>query len=367
MSATISPAPSPAASVVQAALAGSGDSASALAPADAGNPGQFSALFQQLLGKQASVDAALVPVALPAGLPEGADPAEISQVLDALLPFLEAMGLNQDSQAAAETLVDATLVDTIVDGAPLAVLAAAHTPQSASIPAISAGREHPENFGKGPSAGLADLAARPEIVGISGRGSASASEFSSQLAAGGSGEKLLPQFSANPNGHVLNTLGQAPAQVSTAPLPALPVAQTVGAPGWGQELGNRIAWMASRMESRAELVLTPPQMGRIEVSLTVAGDQANAIFTSANPVVREALEAAMPRLREMLADAGIQLGQAQVGAENPQQSAQQEKNGDNFALGQGATPETGPFQAITDMPMTPGSLKVGRGLVDVFA
>lgn len=364
MTATISTAASPAASVVQATLAGSGDSASALASADAGNPGQFTALFQQLLGKQASVDAALVPVVLPAGLPEGTDPADISQVLDALLPFLEAMGLKQDSRAAAETLVD-----TIVDGAPLAVLAAAHTPQSASIPAISAAKEHPENFGKGPSAGLADLAARPEIVGISGRGSASASEFSTQLAAlqGGSGEKPLPQFSANPHGHVLNTMGQAPAQVSTAPLPALPIAQTVGAPGWGQELGNRIAWMASRMESRAELVLTPPQMGRIEVSLTVAGDQANAIFTSANPVVREALEAAMPRLREMLADAGIQLGQAQVGAENSQQSAQQEKNGDNFASGQGATSDPGPFQAITDMPLTPDSLKVGRGLVDVFA
>jgi flagellar hook-length control protein FliK len=361
MTATISTASSPAALVVQATLAGSGDADSALASADAGDPGQFTALFQQLLGKQASVDAALGQVVLPAGLPEGTDPADISQMLDALLPFIEAIGLNQDSQEAA--------VDTIMDGASLAVLAAAHTPQSASIPAISAAMGPPEHVGKGPSARLADLATRPEIVGISGRGSASTGEFSSQLAAvqGGSGEKPLPQFSVNPNGHVLNTFGHAPAQVSTAPLPALPVAQTVGAPGWGQELGNRIAWMANRMESRAELVLTPPQMGRIEVSLKISGDQANAIFTSANPVVREALEAAMPRLREMLADAGIQLGQAQVGAENARHSAQQEKNGDNFALGKGATPDMGPFQAITDIPMTPSSLKMGRGLVDVFA
>lgn len=216
---------------------------------------------------------------------------------------------------------------------------------------------------------MAELAARPEYAGAQGRGAAADGEFSSLLAAvpGNPGEKPLHQLSANPSGHVPNAISHAPTQSSANPLPVLPVAQTVGAPGWGQDLGNRIVWMASRMESRAELVLTPPQMGRIEVSLTVAGDQANAIFTSANPVVREALEAAMPRLREMLADAGIQLGQAQVGAENARQSAQQEKNGDNFALGQGATPETGPFQAITDMPMTPSGLKMGRGLVDVFA
>jgi flagellar hook-length control protein FliK len=367
MSATISTVSSPAASVVQATLPGSGDPEAALASADAGNPGQFTALFQQLLGKQASVDAALDPMALTAGVTEGIDPADIGKVLDALLPFLEVMELNHGSQETAEAVVDA-----IVDGTPLAVLAGVITPQSANNPAISAVKDIPEHVGKGPATGLtgtADLAARPEFAGAHGRGGAADGEFSSLLAAvpGNPGEKPLPQLSANPAGHVPNAISHAPTQSSANPLPALPVAQTVGAPGWGQELGNRIAWMASRMESRAELVLNPPQMGRIEVSLTVVGDQASAIFTSANPVVREALETAMPRLRELLADAGIQLGQAQVGAENARQSAQQEKNGDNFALGQGATPETGPFQAITDMSMTPSGLKMGRGLVDVFA
>lgn len=151
-------------------------------------------------------------------------------------------------------------------------------------------------------------------------------------------------------------------------MPALPVASPVGAPQWNQELGDKIVWMSNRQESRAELVLTPPQMGRVEVSLTVNGDQASAIFTSANPAVRDALEAAMPRLREVMAEAGIQLGQAQVGAENSRQSAQQEKNGDNFASGrQGANTDTALPQTMPGSSLADADLKVGRGLVDVFA
>lgn len=151
-------------------------------------------------------------------------------------------------------------------------------------------------------------------------------------------------------------------------MPALPVASPVGAPQWNQELGDKIVWMSNRQESRAELVLTPPQMGRVEVSLTVNGDQASAIFTSANPAVRDALEAAMPRLREVMAEAGIQLGQAQVGAENSRQSAQQEKNGDNFASGrQDANTDTALPQTMPGSSLADADLKVGRGLVDVFA
>jgi flagellar hook-length control protein FliK len=75
----------------------------------------------------------------------------------------------------------------------------------------------------------------------------------------------------------------------------------------------------NRLESRAELTLTPPQMGRVEVSISVSGDQTSAAFVSASPAAREALEQALPRLREILAEAGITLGQASVNAESPRQ------------------------------------------------
>ncbi|MBA3034093.1 MAG: flagellar hook-length control protein FliK [Gammaproteobacteria bacterium] len=373
MSATIHTASSPAVSLVPATQAGAGDADTAFASSDAGNPEQFTALFQQLLGKQISADVGQNAMVLPAGTAIEVDPAQLSDTLAALLPFLDALGLTKNDARKAAGDVLKSLTEVSAEGSPLAGLAVALSPQSANDPAISAARERFGNLGKSPAGGVAKLAAQAlsvaDAASDGGRGLAAKGEFSSQLsiALNSAGEKTLPQFLGNASGHAPQAMGLSHAQGIGAPMPTLPIAQTVGAPGWGQELGNRIAWMANRMESRAELVLTPPQMGRIEVSLTVAGDQASAIFTSANPVVREALEAAMPRLREMLADAGIQLGQAQVGAENSRQSAQQEKNGDNFAFGQDATSNGVAFQTITDTPSTPSGLKMGRGLVDVFA
>jgi flagellar hook-length control protein FliK len=160
---------------------------------------------------------------------------------------------------------------------------------------------------------------------------------------------------------------QLHANERAAAAPALPVPSPVGTPQWRQELGDQVVWMASRLENRAELVLNPPQMGRIEVSLTVSGDQANAVFTSANPVVRDALEASLPRLREVLADAGIQLGQAQVGAENAQQSAQQDKNGDNFGPGREAVMADAQALPLNGGAAEQAALKTGRGLVYTFA
>lgn len=145
------------------------------------------------------------------------------------------------------------------------------------------------------------------------------------------------------------------------------IATPVGATGWATEVGNHVSWMASHQQGRAELVLTPPQLGRIEISLSVSGDQASALFVSANPAVRETLEGALPRLREILADAGITLGQAQVGSESPGQSANKRENGDNSQRGSNAG-------FIGDAMSTRMAANVGaswstagRGMVDTFA
>ena len=55
--------------------------------------------------------------------------------------------------------------------------------------------------------------------------------------------------------------------------------------------------------------------------------------TTDGPKVREALENALPRLREALGDVGIQLGQANVGANTPQFASQQGETGHNPASG----------------------------------
>jgi flagellar hook-length control protein FliK len=75
-------------------------------------------------------------------------------------------------------------------------------------------------------------------------------------------------------------------------------------PDWDTSLGERVVWLVGKDLRQAELHLDPPELGRIKVHITLAGDQANVSFTARHEVVRDALESALPRLRDMLSDQG---------------------------------------------------------------
>ena len=361
---------------------------------DAADLGQFAAHFQHLLGKQLAVqiDAGASPAA-PLTPEQARTAASPDDQLDALLPFIEALGLTQETTETAadiqKTVGGPIMNDNATDAAG-ALLAVPVTPPASSIvdaPAITAVNE-PNASRQGLAHGQGEpvltqaaaamnpalsetaetVTAAPADPITPGKELSAGREFSTQLVAA---------IAASKEEHVSGSTAEAVHQViaSSSPAPVKlnsidpAIAPPVGSTGWSEEIGNRIAWMAGRSESRAELVLTPPQMGRIEVNLAIKGDQATASFVSANPVVREALEAALPRLREVLADAGIQLGQAQVSAENARQWAQQEKHGDNS----GSDRDRGSMANAAISPISSGSLlttttlKTGRGLVDVFA
>lgn len=143
----------------------------------------------------------------------------------------------------------------------------------------------------------------------------------------------------------------------------------VGTSAWNDQLGDRISWMSTQGgPSKAELILNPPHLGRIEVSVSVSGDQANATFVSHNPQVREALENAMGRLREVLADSGISLGQTQVGADSSGFWAQNQENGDNSSRGNGSAGMTANGGGVEGTGAISASLiRQGNGMLDVFA
>lgn len=132
-------------------------------------------------------------------------------------------------------------------------------------------------------------------------------------------------------------------------------------PGWAGDLGQRLTWMIGQQRQQAELVLTPPHLGTLEISLKLDGNQASASFVSAHPAVREALDQALPRLREMLAEAGVTLGQTHVGAEQ-RQTAHDAPAGLQRVSGHHA-----PVAAELRIADRAFSGSRGLGLVDVFA
>lgn len=90
---------------------------------------------------------------------------------------------------------------------------------------------------------------------------------------------------------------------SSAPAVDVPV----GHPRWGQDLGQRVAWMVNQSQHTAAMQLNPPHLGPVEVELSVEGDRAQLQFLSPHAAVRDAVELAVPRLRDMLESVGLNL------------------------------------------------------------
>ncbi len=132
---------------------------------------------------------------------------------------------------------------------------------------------------------------------------------------------------------------------------------------WGDEFGQKITWIASSKEQSAELHLNPPQLGPMDVVLKVSGDQATALFTSPHAAVREAIEQAMPRLREMLADSGIMLGNATVSDQSSHQT--QDGRGDGAATRRDKSAE-GDLSAL-NLSARVSPTRQHNGIVDTFA
>lgn len=141
----------------------------------------------------------------------------------------------------------------------------------------------------------------------------------------------------------------------------------VGTPAWDQALGQKVVWMVAGEQQSASLTLNPPDLGPLQVVLNVSNSQATATFTAAQPEVRQALEAALPKLRDMLGEAGIQLGQASVNSGSPnQQGGFEQQASSSHGLNH---PDHRGDAATADSPrvgrVIPAS--TGQGMVDTFA
>ncbi|OEZ69640.1 flagellar hook-length control protein [Janthinobacterium sp. HH103] len=160
-----------------------------------------------------------------------------------------------------------------------------------------------------------------------------------------------------------SALQQAAAAVA---VPADKLTGRVGSPAWDQQLGQKVVWMAAGGDQSATLTLNPPDLGPVQVVLTVTNDQADAAFMSAQPEVRQALEAAMPRLREMMSEAGIAFGSATVSAGTPEQQNNGERaaSGERRGNGQGGGTSGG---EIAIAPAAGGRSRPSLSAVDTFA
>ncbi|CAH1605151.1 Flagellar hook-length control protein fliK [Vibrio jasicida] len=89
------------------------------------------------------------------------------------------------------------------------------------------------------------------------------------------------------------------------------------------QVAEKVQMMMSKNLKNLDIRLDPPELGRMQIRMTMNNDLANVHFTVANPQARDLIEQTLPRLREMLAQQGMQLADSSV----QQQSSGQQQGG----------------------------------------
>ncbi|MEQ9562335.1 MAG: flagellar hook-length control protein FliK, partial [Woeseiaceae bacterium] len=133
---------------------------------------------------------------------------------------------------------------------------------------------------------------------------------------------------------------------------------------WGDALNERVTFMAGKEIRNAEIRLNPAELGPIRVQLTVDDRGTSVTFAAHHAQTREAIEQALPRLRELFLDQGLSLGQASVS----DQGVRHERDGQGRDGAEWLGAEAEPDDAEVIQDSTAGSgRRAGNGLVDTFA
>lgn len=98
-------------------------------------------------------------------------------------------------------------------------------------------------------------------------------------------------------------------------------------PQWAQSVGKRIVFMANQQMQQAQISLNPDKLGPIQLRLQLDRDQMVTVsMTAQHGATREALEAAIPRLKEMLEEAGISFDDVKVEDEEAFEKSNQDQS-----------------------------------------
>jgi flagellar hook-length control protein FliK len=106
--------------------------------------------------------------------------------------------------------------------------------------------------------------------------------------------------------------GASETRAPEAGTPVYTVATHVSDPRWTSEIARVVSVGIGERVQEAEIRIDPAELGPIRMHVTIDGDTASVRFTVAQADTQMRLQDSLEHLRETLADAGIQLGDATV-------------------------------------------------------
>lgn len=92
---------------------------------------------------------------------------------------------------------------------------------------------------------------------------------------------------------------------------------------WNNQLHQNILWMSSQKMHSASISMNPTELGPVDVNIQFKNDALSIVFNSKHHEVRQAIEHALPELRQLFADQTIQINSIDITDmhQNPQHSS----------------------------------------------
>lgn len=137
----------------------------------------------------------------------------------------------------------------------------------------------------------------------------------------------------------------------------VPVNVRFGHPQWAGAIAERTAMIASQSIQFAELQLDPPELGPLQIKISISQDQASVSFSSANQAVREGVDQSLAKLKELFDEQGLDLVDVDV-SDHP--SNHESTENDEGELAEDV------FEGEDDAGITETTLEVDQG-IDFFA
>lgn len=166
------------------------------------------------------------------------------------------------------------------------------------------------------------------------------------------------------------TNGLSPAPATTPPSTSAPAAGVPAAApslttaGHPDAVADQVNWSLRQGLQQVELRLHPEKLGRVDIHMRLDGDQVSLQVVASTAAGRDTVEAGLHRLRDMLAEQGLNLAQSDVsdGSAHARPDHRDRETGPANPIGMtgaadGETPGAAPLAASA------GS----RGLLDTFA
>ncbi|UPR52931.1 flagellar hook-length control protein FliK [Vibrio cyclitrophicus] len=163
------------------------------------------------------------------------------------------------------------------------------------------------------------LKAGASAAALSGLGKAGAKEDSKD-------STFAQQIASATGAQGTATVGSAPTRAEIQAAQQVPLQLTKELAN--EQVAEKVQMMMSKNLKNLDIRLDPPELGQMKIRMTMNNDVANVHFTVSNQQARDVIEQTLPRLREMLAQQGLQLADSSVQQQNSGQGQDRYNNGE---------------------------------------